>query len=86
MAYAKPRMGLNRFDSEAVTYESVSGTKKWERIESYGPKFVENIVLLGLFPEAGEELPAGSAPVFCGSVPYGLAVLRVSFRSFPCCS
>lgn len=40
----KPRMGLNRFDSELVTYEGVGGTKKWERIESYGPKFVENIV------------------------------------------
>lgn len=37
-------MGLNRFDSESVTYEGVGGTKKWERIESYGPKFVENIV------------------------------------------
>ena len=33
-----------RFDSESVTYEGVGGTKKWERIESYGPKFVENIV------------------------------------------
>ena len=37
-------MGLNRFDSELVTYEGVGETKKWERIESYGPKFVENIV------------------------------------------
>ena len=37
-------MGLNRFDSESVTYEGVGGTKKWERIESYGPKFVENTV------------------------------------------
>ena len=27
-----------------MTYEGVGGTKKWERIESYGPKFVENIV------------------------------------------
>lgn len=44
LAYVKPRMGLNRFDSELVTYEGVGGTKKWERIESYGPKFVENIV------------------------------------------
>lgn len=40
----KPRIGLNRFDSESVTNEGVAGTKKWERIESYGPKFVENIV------------------------------------------
>lgn len=44
LAYVKPRMGLNRFDSESVTYGGVVGTKKWERIESYGPKFVENIV------------------------------------------
>ena len=44
LAYVKPRMGLSRFDSESVTYEGVGGTKKWERIESYGPKFVENIV------------------------------------------
>ena len=44
LAYVKPRMGLNRFDSESVTYEGVGGTKKWECIESYGPKFVENIV------------------------------------------
>ena len=37
-------MGINSFGSEAVTYEGVGATKKWERIESYGPKFVENIV------------------------------------------
>jgi DNA polymerase len=44
LAYVKPRMGLNRFGSESVTYEGVGQNKKWERIESYGPKFVENIV------------------------------------------
>lgn len=44
LSYEKPRMGENRFGGEAVTYEGVCGTKKWERIESYGPKFVENIV------------------------------------------
>lgn len=44
LAYVKPRMGKNRFGGEAVTYEGVGATKKWERIESYGPKFVENIV------------------------------------------
>ncbi|WP_206812153.1 DNA polymerase [Paradesulfitobacterium ferrireducens] len=44
LAYVKPRIGENRFGSECVTYEGVGGTKKWERIESYGPKFVENIV------------------------------------------
>lgn len=44
LAYVKPRMGENQFGGESVTYEGVGGTKKWERIESYGPKFVENIV------------------------------------------
>ena len=44
LAYVKPRIGENRFGGESVTYEGVGGTKKWERIESYGPKFVENIV------------------------------------------
>jgi DNA polymerase len=44
LAYVKPRMGENCFGGESVTYEGVGGTKKWERLESYGPKFVENIV------------------------------------------
>jgi DNA polymerase len=44
LAYVKPRIGENVFGSESVTYEGVGGTKKWERLESYGPKFVENIV------------------------------------------
>ena len=44
LVYVKPRIGENRFGGESVTYEGVGGTKKWERIESYGPKFVENIV------------------------------------------
>ena len=44
LAYVKPRMGENRFGGESVTYEGVGSTKKWERLESYGPKFVENIV------------------------------------------
>ncbi len=44
LAYVKPRTGENRFGGESVTYEGVGGTKKWERLESYGPKFVENIV------------------------------------------
>lgn len=44
LAYVKPRIGENRFGGESVTYEGMGGTKKWERIESYGPKFVENIV------------------------------------------
>ncbi len=44
LAYVKPRIGENIFGGESVTYEGVGGTKKWERLESYGPKFVENIV------------------------------------------
>ena len=44
LAYVKPRIGENRFGGEAVTYEGVGSTKKWDRIESYGPKFVENVV------------------------------------------
>lgn len=44
LTYVKPRMGLNMFGTSCVTYEGVGSTKKWERIESYGPKFVENIV------------------------------------------
>lgn len=44
LAYVKPRIGTNQFGGESVTYEGVGSTKKWKRIESYGPKFVENIV------------------------------------------
>lgn len=44
LAYVKPRIGENQFGGENVTYEGVGATKKWERIDSYGPKFVENIV------------------------------------------
>jgi len=44
LSYVKPRIGTNMFGSDCITYEGVSGTKKWERIDSYGPKFVENIV------------------------------------------
>lgn len=44
LAYVKPRIGENQFGGESVTYMGVGGTKKRERLESYGPKFVENIV------------------------------------------
>ena len=44
LAYVKPRIGMNQFGGESVTYEGIGATKKWERLESYGPKFVENIV------------------------------------------
>ena len=44
LCYVKPKMGLNRYGNESVTYEGVGEQKKWTRLESYGPKFVENIV------------------------------------------
>lgn len=44
LAYVKPRIGKNQFDSDAITYEGVGTAKKWERQETYGPKLVENIV------------------------------------------
>lgn len=44
LAYVRPRIGVNNFGSDCVTYEGLGASKKWERIESYGPKFVENIV------------------------------------------
>ena len=44
LAYVKPRIGENKFGGDSVTYEGVGATKKWERLESYGPKFVENSV------------------------------------------
>lgn len=44
LCYVKPKIGENKFGGESVTYEGVGTNKKWERIESYGPKFVENIV------------------------------------------
>lgn len=44
LAYVKPKIGENQFGGDCLTYEGVGGTKKWERIESYGPKIVENIV------------------------------------------
>ena len=44
LSYVKPRIGENRFGNECVTYEGIRSTKKWERIETYGPKLVENIV------------------------------------------
>lgn len=44
LVYVKPKMGVNRYGSDSVTYEGVGEQKKWLRLESYGPKFVENIV------------------------------------------
>lgn len=44
LSYVKPQIGENRFGGESVTYMGLDAQKKWARIESYGPKFVENIV------------------------------------------
>ena len=44
LAYVKPKIGANKFGGDCITYEGVGGTKKWERLDSYGPKLVENIV------------------------------------------
>lgn len=44
LAYVKPRIGENQFGGSCITYEGVGSTKKWERLETYGPKLVENIV------------------------------------------
>lgn len=44
LAYVKPKVGTNKFGGECITYEGVGATKKWDRLDSYGPKFVENIV------------------------------------------
>ena len=44
LAYVKPRIGENKFGGKSVTYMGIDAQKKWSRIESYGPKFVENIV------------------------------------------
>jgi hypothetical protein len=44
LAYVKPRIGTNRFGSDSVTYEGIGAAKKWERLETYGAKIVENII------------------------------------------
>ena len=44
LAYVKPKLGTNKFGGTCITYEDIGPTKKWERLDSYGPKFVENIV------------------------------------------
>lgn len=44
LAYCKPRLGVNAFGSECITYEGIGTGKKWERIETFGGKICENIV------------------------------------------
>ena len=44
LSYVKPQLGTNQFGGDSITYMGIGPTKKWERLESYGPKFCENIV------------------------------------------
>ena len=44
LAYVRPRIGENQFGGSAITYMGTNAAKQWARLESYGPKFVENIV------------------------------------------
>lgn len=44
LSYVKPRIGENQFGSSAATYMGTNAVRQWDRLESYGPKFVENIV------------------------------------------
>lgn len=43
LSYVKPKIGVNRFGSEGVTYEGIN-LGKWTRLETYGPKVTENLV------------------------------------------
>jgi DNA polymerase len=66
LAYVKPRIGTNAFGSACVTYEGVGGTKKWERIETYGPKVVENLcqsISRDLLCHAMQQLEAAGCPI-----------------------
>lgn len=68
LTYIKPRIGENKFGGESVTYEGIGSTKKWERLESYGPKFVENIVQAisrDLLMNAMKNLPGA---LICGHI------------------
>ena len=44
LAYVKPKIATNRFGRDAITYEGLSASKRWERLETYSGKLVENIV------------------------------------------
>ena len=44
LSYIKPRIGTNRFGGDSITYMGVGASKKWERLETFGGKLVENIV------------------------------------------
>lgn len=44
LSYIKPRIEINKFGREGITYEGIGESKRWSRIDTYGPKLVENIV------------------------------------------
>ena len=44
LSYIKPKLEINKYGREGLTYEGIGENKKWMRIETYGPKLVENIV------------------------------------------
>ena len=81
LAYAKPRMGVNKFGGEAITYEGIGESKKWMRLETYGPKLVENIVQAvarDILAEAMLRLESAGFDIVCHvhdevvlEVPYG---------------
>ena len=79
LVYVKPKMGVNRYGSESVTYEGVGEQKKWLRLESYGPKFVENIVQAtarDILVEAMRRLEAAGYQSSCTSMTKRSSKLR----------
>ena len=68
LAYAKPRMATNKFGREGLSYEGVGESKKWMRLETYGPKLVENIVQAtsrDILAEAMERLEKAGFDIVC---------------------
>lgn len=68
LSYVKPRMEVNKFGREGLTYEGVGESKKWIRLETYGPKLVENIVQAtsrDILAEAMLRLEEGGFDIVC---------------------
>lgn len=66
LCYSKPKIGINRFGSESITFMGINAVKKWDRIETYGAKLVENIVQAtsrDLLAEAMRRLEDAGNPV-----------------------
>ncbi|WP_283593072.1 DNA polymerase [Limosilactobacillus galli] len=65
LCYPQPKIGINRFGSESITFMGINTVKKWSRIETYGAKLVENIVQAtsrDLLAEAMRRLEAAGNP------------------------